>query len=81
MTDTPTVQFTFAVNDPELEDAERQEIARKLLRELRQLDELENADFAKDLELEPGAKSVLATIAGVLTAEVSRPLAELRKIS
>lgn len=71
MTDTPTVQFTFAVNDPELEDAERQEIARKLLRELRQLDEVENVDFAQDLELEPGAKSVLATIAGVLTAEVS----------
>ena len=72
MTDKPTVQFTFAVNDPELEDAERQEIARKLLRELRQLDEVENANFAKDSELEPGARSVLATIVGVLTAEVSR---------
>lgn len=71
MTDKPTVQFTFAVNDPELEDDERQEIARKLLRELRQMDEVENADFAKELKLEPGAKSVLATIVGVLTAEVS----------
>lgn len=71
MTDKPTVQFTFAVNGPELEDAERQEIARKLLRELRQLDEVENADFAKDSELEPGARSVLATLVGVLKAEVS----------
>jgi hypothetical protein len=71
MTDKPTVQFTFAVNDPELDDAERQEIARKLLRELRQLDEVENVDFAKESELEPGAKSALATIVGVLTAEVS----------
>lgn len=71
MTDTRTIQFTFAVNDPELEDAERQEIARKLLRELRQLDEVENVDFAKDSELEPGARSVLATLVGVLTAEVS----------
>ena len=71
MTDKPTVEFTFAVNDPELDDKERQEIARKLLRELRQLDEVENADFAKDSKLEPGAKSVLATIVGVLTAEVS----------
>jgi HD superfamily phosphohydrolase len=71
MTDKPMVQFTFAVNDPELEDAERQEIARKLLRELRQLDEVENVDFAKDSELEPGARSVLATLVGVLTAEVS----------
>jgi HD superfamily phosphohydrolase len=71
MTDTSIIRFTFAVNDPELEDEERQEIARKLLRELRQLDEVENADFAKDSELESGAKSVLATIVGVLTAEVS----------
>lgn len=71
MTDQPTIQFTFAVNDPELDDAERQEIARKLLRELRQLDEVENVDFAKESELEAGAKSALATIVGVLTAEVS----------
>ena len=71
MTDQQTIQFTFAVNDPGLEDAERQEIARKLLRELRQLDEVEKVDFAKDSELEPGARSVLATIVGVLTAEVS----------
>ncbi len=71
MTDTQTIQFTFAVNDPELEDAERQEIARKLLRELHQLDEVENVDFAKDKKLEPGARSALATIVGVLTAEVS----------
>ena len=71
MTDTSIIQFTFAVNDPELEDAERQEIARKLLRELHQLDEVENVDFAKDSELEAGAKSALATIVGVLTAEVS----------
>lgn len=71
MTDKQTIQFTFAVNDPELEDAERQEIARKLLRELRQLDEVENANFAKDSELESGTKSALATIVGVLTAEVS----------
>ncbi len=71
MTDQQTIQFTFAVNDPELDDEERQEIAQKLLRELRQLDEVENADFAKDSKLEPGAKSVLATIVGVLTAEVS----------
>jgi len=71
MTDQQTIQFTFAVNDPQLEDAERQEIARKLLRELRQLDEVENVDFAKDSKLEAGAKSALATIVGVLTAEVS----------
>ena len=71
MTDTPTIQFTFAVNDPELEDAERQEIAKKLLHQLRQLDEVERADRAADLNQEEGARSVLATLVGVLTAEVS----------
>jgi hypothetical protein len=71
MTDTPTIQFTFAVNDPELEDAERQEIAKKLLHQLRQLDEVERADRAADLNQEEGARAVLATLVGVLTAEVS----------
>jgi HD superfamily phosphohydrolase len=71
MTDEPTVQFTFAVNDLELDDEERQEIARKLLRQLRQLDEVERADFAEDLSQPEGAKSVLATLVGVLTTEVS----------
>jgi HD superfamily phosphohydrolase len=71
MTDTRTIQFTFAVNDLELDDEERQEIARKLLRQLRQLDEVERADFAEDLSQQEGAKSVLATLVGVLTTEVS----------
>lgn len=43
MRDKPTVQFTFAVNDAELEDAKRQEIARKLL--------LKISDFFKDFLL------------------------------
>lgn len=71
MTDQPTIQLTFAVNDPELEDEQRQEIARKLLRQLKQLDEVEKAELAKDEELEEGARSVLSTLVGVLTAEVS----------
>src|SRR4028118_521046 len=71
MTDTRTIQFTFAVNDLELDDEERQEIARKLLRQLRSLDEVERADFAEDLSQPEGAKSVLATLVGVLTTEVS----------
>jgi len=71
MTDQPTIQLTFAVNDPELEDEQRQEIARKLLRQLKQLDEVEKAELAKDEELEEGTRSVLSTLVGVLTAEVS----------
>ena len=71
MTDAPTVQLTFAVNDPELNDEERQEIAQKLLRQLKQLDEVEKVGRAEDSNLEEGSRSVLATLVGVLTAEVS----------
>ncbi|NEQ24133.1 MAG: hypothetical protein F6K28_34425 [Microcoleus sp. SIO2G3] len=71
MTDAPTVQLTFAVNDPELDDEERQKVAQKLLRQLEQLDEVEKVGRAEDSNLEDGSKSVLATLVGVLTAEVS----------
>lgn len=73
MTDEPTVQFTFAVNDPNLEDEERQEIARKLLQDLRKLDEVEKVNLTKDLAQEEGARVVplLSTLVGVLTAEVN----------
>ncbi len=71
MTDARTVQLTFAVNNPELDDKERQEIAQKLLRQLKQLDEVEKVGRAEDSNLEEGSRSVLATLVGVLTAEVS----------
>jgi chromatin segregation and condensation protein Rec8/ScpA/Scc1 (kleisin family) len=71
MTDARTVQLTFAVNDPELDDEERQEIAQKLLRQLKQLDEVERVERAEDLSQEEGARVVLATLVGVLTAKVS----------
>jgi hypothetical protein len=71
MTDARTVQLTFAVNDPELDDEERQEIAQKLLRQLKQLDEVEKVGRAEDSNLEEGSRSLLATLVGVLTAEVS----------
>ena len=70
MTDQPTIQFTFAVNDPELDDRERQEIAKKLLRQLRKLDEVKKVDRVEDLNPEPGTKG-FATLVGFLTAEVS----------
>ncbi len=71
MTDKPNIHFTFAINDPELDDEQRQRIARNLLRDLRQLEEVEKADFAEDTNIEEGAKSFLAALVGALTAEVS----------
>ena len=71
MTDEPTIQLTFAVDDPELDDERRQKIANKLLREIRELDEVEKADRAEDLNPEAGSKPGFATLIGFLTAEVS----------
>jgi hypothetical protein len=70
MTGEPIIKFTFAVDDPELDDERRQQIANKLLREIRDLDEVEKADRGSDLNPEAGSKG-FATLIGVLTAEVS----------
>ncbi|NEU74488.1 hypothetical protein PI95_018460 [Hassallia byssoidea VB512170] len=70
MTGEPIIKFTFAVSDPELDDERRQKIANKLLQEIRDLDEVEKADRAEDLNPEAGSKG-FATLIGVLTAEVS----------
>jgi hypothetical protein len=70
MTDSRTIQFTFAVDDPELDDERRLKIASKLLRELRDLDEVEKVDRAEDFNPEAGSKPGFATLIGVLTAQV-----------
>ncbi len=70
MTGEPIIKFTFAVDDRELDDERRQKIANKLLREIRDLDEVEKADRGSDLNPEAGSKG-FATLIGVLTAEVS----------
>lgn len=71
MTGEPTIKFTFAVDDPELDDERRQKIATKLLREIRELDEVEKADRTEDLHPEAGSKPLFATLIGAVTAEVS----------
>ncbi|MBE9129494.1 hypothetical protein IQ257_27130 [Coleofasciculus sp. LEGE 07092] len=71
MMDELTIQFTFAVDDSTLEDEERQEISRKLLRQLRNLDEIEKVERTEDVNPEVGSKPGFATLVGFLTAEVS----------
>ncbi len=71
MTGEPIIQFTFAVDDPELDDDRRQKLAGRLLRELRDLDEVEKCARTEDLHPEEGSKPGIATLVGVLTAEVS----------
>jgi hypothetical protein len=71
MTGEPIIKFTFAVCDPELDDERCQKLANKLLREIRDLDEVEKADRTEDLNPEAGSKALFTTLIGVLTAEVS----------
>ncbi len=71
MTDEPIIQFTFAVDDPELDDDRRRKLAQMLQRELKNLDEVEKCDRTEDLHPEAGSKPGFATLIGVLTAEVS----------
>ena len=70
MAKEPTIEITFAVDDPELDDRDRQKIAQTLLRQLRQMDEVEKIERTEDLHPEGGAKFGLATLVGFLTAKV-----------
>ena len=69
--DATIIQFTFGLDDPDLEDEERLKFAKKLLPELRNLDEVERAERAEDLTPEAGSKPGFATLIGTLTAQVS----------
>ena len=65
------IQFTFELDDAELEDEERLKFAQKLLPELRNLDEVEKADRAEEFTSEAGSKPGISTLIGTLTAQVS----------
>ena len=65
------IQFTFGLDEPELEEQERLKFVKKLLPELRNLDEVEKADRAEDLSPEEGSKPGFATLIGMVTAQVS----------
>jgi hypothetical protein len=69
--DNIMIEFTFGLDEPEVEDSERLKFARKLLQELRQLDEVERVDRAENLNPEAGSKPGFETLLGILTAEVS----------
>ncbi len=72
MTQEPTIQLIFGIDEPELDDEEKQELTQKLLRQLRALDEVERADRTEDLNPEEGSKPGMATLMGFLTLEVNR---------
>lgn len=71
MTTESTVVFTIAINDPDLDTEEKQEIVQNLLNQLSNLDEVERVERTKDLNPEKGSKPGIAFLVGILTAEVS----------
>ncbi len=70
MSKQETIQFTFGLDEPELEDEQRLKFAKNILRELRNLDEVERAERTEYLTPEAGSKPGLATLIGSITALV-----------
>jgi hypothetical protein len=70
MTGEPIIKFTFAIDDPELDDERRQKIASRLLREIRDIDEVEKVDRAEDLNPESGSKPRVSASQTLLTARL-----------
>lgn len=71
MTTQSNAVFTIAINDPELDTEEKQEIVQNLLNQLSNLDEVERVERTKDLNPERGSKPGIAFLPGWLTAEVN----------
>lgn len=70
MGDTGAIEFVLGLDDSELEDEQRLKFAKNMLRELRNLDEVEKADRTEDLNPEIGSKPGFATLIGSITALV-----------
>jgi hypothetical protein len=76
MTDEPKVQYTFAVNafiqDPDPDEDKLQKQAKYLLEDIREnCNEVDRADRAENLNPEAGGKPGIATLIGVLSAQVN----------
>ena len=70
MTDFLLVEFSFTINDPDMEEERKQKLATQLLKELRQWDEIETVDFTEDVSPEIGSKPGIANLIGWLTTKV-----------
>ena len=64
------VEVTFALDDRSLDEYERQEFAKKLLKQLRDQGDAESVERADDLNSESGSKGFWDKLPGVLTAKV-----------
>jgi len=75
---SPRIKFTIAFNDPDLDSEELNELAQRLVSELKQIDMYEVDEVNRVLDPNPpeGNKSIGDFLVGLVTAEVSAPNAE-----
>ena len=71
MSETPSIKFTIAFNDPDLDSEELDEQAQRLIAELKQMDEVDAVDRVLDPNPPEGNKAIGGMLIGLLTAEVS----------
>jgi hypothetical protein len=64
------VEVTFALDDRSLDEYERQEFAKKLLKQLREQGDAETVERTNDLSSEVGSKGGIDKLVGALTAEI-----------
>ncbi|GBO53293.1 hypothetical protein APA_1200 [Pseudanabaena sp. lw0831] len=64
------VEVTFALDDLSLDEYERQEFAKKLLKQLREQGDAETVERTDDLSSEVGTKGGIDKLVGALTAEI-----------
>lgn len=72
MTESPVLRLTFGLTDPNLDDDERLTFSKRVLPELRGLDEVERAERVETVSEENGTKG-FETLVGFLKADVSFP--------
>lgn len=69
--DTSNVKLTIHFNDVDLDPEDRDEEAQKLLRQLKEMDEVESVDRVLDPNPPEGNKALGAMLVGLLSAQVN----------
>ncbi len=65
------VKFTIALNNPDLDAEELEQLTRNLLREMKDLDEVQQVGLVAAEEIPQGSKAFGGFLLGILQAEVS----------
>ena len=78
MTTDSNIKLTINFNNPDLDPEERDEQVRRLMNELKQMDEVETVDRVLDPNPPEGNKAVGAMLVGLLTMQVN--LANAQKL-